>query len=479
MTTIPHEHAPVIQEAIEWALQHGFALKTGPGVATHCAFSLAPTLIDRKRFDELKSAAPLLGKLIHGVSEDYDFLQQAMAPIASGDAFFGQLVDLHKEIHSQPVKRVPLLFMRSDFMDDSELGPRIIEFNGIAAGMGPFGQRAHQLHRFLQENFPAVFNQWAPSDSVALVNNPAIAQLSFAVAKAAFQVQREFNDSEKPLFLMVVQEGEDNVYDQHLLEEGLRNAGVRTLRRTFRQLHEQLSSGENGRLLLRDHGGVDAIYLRAGYQYCDYLANDLIEQACCETLIQTRAFMERHRVAINATVGQQLATCKRVQMLLTTMPAAELTRFGLAIDEAELVKTYLGEMIPVNAESAEWFRSQDSGLWVLKNQGEGGGHCVFDQDIQPRLEQLQPEEYSAWSLMRRLRPAARPRSALLVRKGDAMVVDDLISELGIFTVHIDGQAATDDNGYAGYLIRSKPSTVAEGGVHSGMGAADSLATLLP
>ncbi len=476
MTLIPHSHRPVIEEAIEWALLHGFSLKAVPGAAIHCAFSLAPTLIEQARFDSLKQAAPVFGKLIHGVSEDYEFLTQSMAAIAGADAFFAQLVALYQQIHSQPALRLPLLFMRSDFMDDSGLGPRIIEFNGIAAGMGPFGQRAHELHRYLQQKAPEVFRHWSPADQLQLIDNPAIAQLSAALASAAFRIHGEFNDSEQPLFIMVVQEHEDNVFDQHLLEEGIEALGVRTVRRTFRQLHEQLKSGDNGRLLLEGYGGVDCIYLRAGYQHTDYLAHDLIESACCETLIQTRAFMERHRVAINATVGQQLATCKRVQMILTTMEASELTRFGLSQDEAELAKIYLGDMRPVTEESVSWFRSQESGDWVLKNQGEGGGHCVFDQDIQPRLESLQPEEYSAWAVMRRLRPAHRPRPALLVRKGEPMIVDDLISELGIFTVHVGGEPATDENGYAGYLIRSKPATVAEGGVHSGMGAADSLAS---
>ncbi len=476
MTTIPHEHGPVIDDAIEWALQHGFALKTGQGIATHCAFSLAPALIERQRFAELKDVAPLFGKLIHSVAEDYQFLQEAMAPIVGGDAFFAQLVALHQHIAQKPLLRLPMLFMRSDFMDDQKLGPRIIEFNGIAAGMGAFGQRAHELHHHLQENHPAVFNQWAPLDRVSLIENRSIDLLSSALAKGAFQIHQEFNDSDKPLFMMVVQEGEDNVYDQHLLEEAIRNLGVRTVRRTFRQLHEQLSSGDNGRLLLQDFGGVDCIYLRAGYEYSDYLSHDLVEEANCKTLIQSRAFMEHHRVAVNGTVSQQLATCKRVQMLLTSMEAVELTRFGLTLEEAQRVKTYLGAMVPVDEDRIAWFRTQDCTDWVLKNQGEGGGHCVFNEDILPRLEQLQPEEYSAWALMGRLRPAARPRAALLVRKGEALPVDDLISELGIFTVHVQGLAATEENGYAGYLVRSKPSTVAEGGIHSGMGVADSLST---
>ena len=109
---------------------------------------------------------------------------------------------------------------------------------------------------------------------------------------------------------MVVQPDEDNVYDQHLLEEGIRQEGVRTVRRTFRELHDHLSTGDNNRLLLDGIGGVDAVYLRAGYQYSDFVAHDLEEARCCEALSQTRAFMEQHRVAINATISQQLATSK-------------------------------------------------------------------------------------------------------------------------------------------------------------------------
>ena len=47
--------------------------------------------------------------------------------------------------------------MRSDFMDDNRDGFRLIEFNGIAAGMGPFGQRIHDLHHYLQRQYPLSF----------------------------------------------------------------------------------------------------------------------------------------------------------------------------------------------------------------------------------------------------------------------------------------------------------------------------------
>ena len=472
---------PAIQDAIEWALLNGFSLKTSPESATHCAFSLAPTLIDEARFSHLRQSVPVLAKLIHAVSEDHDYLQEVMAPIAGADPFFTNLLNLHKHIHfgQQKAFRQPMLFMRTDFMDDAEVGPRVIEFNGIAAGMGPFGQRAHELHDYLQKQWPSAFQHWSPVDHLELIKNPAIELLSEGVAATARQVREESGESGQPVFLMVVQADEDNVYDQHLLEQGLQKLGIRTVRRTFRELHDQLASGENHRLLLEGIGSIDAVYLRAGYQYSDFVAHDLEEARCCQALSQTRAFMEQHNVAINATVSQQLATSKRVQMLLTSMSAEELTRFGLTLPEAREAKESLGVMLPVDETSAEWFADKPAEHWVLKNQGEGGGHCIFGDDILPKLKSLSSDDYQAWSLMRRLHPAHRQRPALLVRRGEAVKVDDLISEIGLFTIHFNGQPMThhngDGNGYAGYLIRSKPSTVSEGGVHSGMGAADSLA----
>ncbi len=466
-----------VQDAIEWSLLHGVGLKTSSATAMHCAFSFAPTLIQRERFELLKSIVPLMGKLIHGVSQDHDFLTASIAPLADqgADDFFASLLALHNELDHHQARRIPMLLMRTDFMDDAEHGPRLIEFNGIAAGMGPFGQRAHELHQYLQHQWPQTFTDWSEQDSLELVPNHCIDNLARGIAGAATSVRAQSGENGQPLFIMVVQPDEDNVYDQHMLEQAIQREGVKTVRRTFRQLYDQLASGDNHRLLLEGLGGVDAIYLRAGYQHCDYQAHDLEEARCCTELTRVRMMIERHRVAINATVSQQLATSKRVQMLLSAMSEEQLTTFGLTLDEAQRIKPFLGEMRPVDGQSAKWFAGQNPQHWVLKNQGEGGGHCVFDLHILPRLKSLQPEEYPAWSLMRRLHPRHRSHPALMVRQGEATVVDDLISEIGMFTLHLNGHSLTSDLGYAGYLIRSKPSSVTEGGVHSGQGALDSLA----
>ncbi|MEZ8383956.1 glutathione synthase, partial [Vibrio splendidus] len=363
----------IIEDACEWALMHGVAFRQPDNTARHCPFSFAPMTMEREVYEHLLKVTPLITKLISNVSEDHDFLQSSLSDMAKADPFFGRLMELHQQAHGNTEEcfkpaRQPLLLMRIDFMDDRQHGAKVIEFNGIAAGMAPFGQRATEFHSFMQNQWPETYKNWLEDQSATPAENQGLTQLAYGIANAARQVKIDFKEQDKPVFLMVVQKNEDNVYDQHLLEVELQKQGVRTVRRTFEQLSCQLSSGDNQRLLLKDVGAVDVVYLRAGYQYSDYWAPELNESVCCHTLSQTRLFMEQHHVAMNATISQQLATSKTMQMLLTMMPAAEYARWGLTREEAELVKSVLAYMKPITSKSIEWFNTQaDKQEWVLKN----------------------------------------------------------------------------------------------------------------
>ncbi|PIW60160.1 glutathione synthase [Shewanella sp. CG12_big_fil_rev_8_21_14_0_65_47_15] len=460
-------------DAIEWALTHAMAFKETAYSARHAPFTLTPSLISKEHYQYLTCAVEPLGKLIHYVSEAHAFLVDAIHPITASDPFFTALLRAHQQLHGSATKapRMPLLIMRSDFMDDRDLGPKLVEFNGIAAGMGPFGQRAHQLHRYLQQ-------QWHQLPMGELVENHAIEQLSAGIATATFKIKQEFEDPGPARFLMIVQENEDNVFDQHLLELALQQKGIQTLRRTFSELQGQLTTGVKHRLILGGVGTIDTVYLRAGYQFADYASVDINGNRDYQALMGIRVLLEQHRIALNATLGQQLATSKRIQMLLSSMDELTLTQFGLTQPEASMVKSLLGEMRPVTAQSAQLIAESPLDAWVLKNQGEGGGHCLFGTDIPRKLAELEPSQYPVWSLMRRLHPHPRATPALVVRNGEIQIIDDLIPEIGMFSVHCDGLPAVNENAdspsYAGYLIRSKSAMVTEGGVHSGQGVVDSL-----
>lgn len=477
----------IIEDICEWEIMHGVAFRQEDNTARHVPFSIAPMTMERSVYQHLRAVTPLVAKLVSHVSEDHEFLQQSLGKMAKADPFFGRLMELHQQAHgdshlAEKPARQPLLLMRTDFMDDRQHGAKVIEFNGIAAGMGPFGQRATELHGFVQSQWNEVYRKWIEDESATPAENQGMQQLAQGIAVATKSVYAHFEQigdhpprSQQPTFLMIVQKGEDNVYDQHLLEVALQSLGIRTVRRSFEQLSTQLASGDNQRLMLEGVGAIDTVYLRAGYQYSDYWAPDLNEDICCHTLSQTRLFIEKHHVAMNATISQQLATSKSMQMLLTMMPAEDYARWGLTVEEAQSVKSVLADMKPISSESIEWFkRSADKHQWVLKNQGEGGGHCVFGDKIIETLAKLKPEEYDAWALMQRLYPHERDTPTVAIRNGKQTLVKDLVSEVGLFTAHYQGRPVTDENGYAGYLIRSKPASENEGGIHSGQGILDSL-----
>ncbi|MDD1780353.1 glutathione synthetase [Enterovibrio sp. ZSDZ35] len=470
----------ITDEATQWAIMHGVAIKNADGTARHCPFSIAPMTMKRRVYEHLLKVTPILTKLISNVSEDHAFLSSSLSNMSKADPFFGRLLWMHEQIHGtqdapKTAKRQPLLLMRTDYMDDRQQGAKVIEFNGIAAGMGPFGQRANELHDFMRRQWPKTYQDWIESPTAMPAQNQCLEQLAHAITTAGQKVRDEFGEEGKPTFLMVVQKDEDNVYDQHLLEVALQARGIRTVRRTFHQLSTQLSSGENKRLMLENVGALDVVYLRAGYQFLDYFAPELMEPNCCATLSQIRVFIEQHNVAVNATVSQQLATSKTMQMLLTMMETQSLTQWGLTEEEAVLVNSVLADMLPISQKRIEWFENdaikQD---WVLKNQGEGGGHCVFGEDISVTLQSLKPEDYDAWALMQRLYPHERERPTVAVRNGEQTQVDDLVSEIGLFTAFFNGKPVTELDGYAGYLVRSKPAKENEGGIHSGKGILDSI-----
>ncbi|WP_286270510.1 glutathione synthase [Thalassotalea hakodatensis] len=473
----------MIDDIIQWAIMHGVAFRQADNTAKHCPLSIAPIAMNSEVFERLCNITPIMTKLINNISEDHDFLQTSLADLAKADAFFARILSLHQQAHGKIDNRIkperkPLLLMRTDFMSDITHGVKVIEFNGIAAGMAPFGQRATELHAYLNSQWTGVYQRWLETDKSTPADNKGLEQLAYGISAAANSVKASFAEEEKaqkPIFLMVIQENEDNVYDQHLLEVALQQLGLQTVRRTFKQLHKELYTGRNQRLMLTGVGAIDVVYLRTGYQCNDYYTPEQDEKMCCQSLSQTRLFIEQHRVAVNATFGQQLATSKAMQMQLSLMLPQDYTRWGLTLEEGTLVKSVFAEMKPLNQATIAWFNTQATKQqWVLKNQGEGGGHCIFGDDISEKLEQLKPQDYDAWTFMQRLFPHERDIPTVAIRDSKPIRVDNLVSEIGLFTAYFDGKPVTKLNGYAGYLIRSKPANENEGGIHSGQGILDSL-----
>jgi glutathione synthase len=447
----------MVSPSVEWALSHGLAFKSSEAMARHCPFTLSPCVIDKQDYLALQQVSEIFARWVYHLGENVVFLQKSMAILGQSDPLFKALISLYSNQQTFLSRKVtPLLLMRSDFMEDDQTGFGLIEFNGIAAGMAPFGQRLFELHRYLSDQYDPAFQ------SNTLVKNTGLTRLAEICAAACCHIKNQYTEEDKPTFLMVIQPNEDNVYDQHLLEFALQGMGIRTLRKTWQEL--SLISTENNNRLFVDGIPVDMVYLRSGYQIEDYA--DGKEVDC--NLFYFRFWLEQQNIVMNATIGQQLASSKFMQQWLSAASVVDLESLGFIHKDIQKVQPYLTKMYPIN----EIDPSVSPKDWVLKNQGEGGGHCYFDDELVHKWQSITQKDEKAWALMHRIHPKLKPNLTWVVRNGIGASMTNIMSEVGIFSAY--APFLNMKNGDYGYLVRSKSIKDKECGVHSGQGLLDSL-----
>ena len=229
---------------------------------------------------------------------------------------------------------------------------------------------------------------------------------------------------------------------------------------------------------------ISIVYFRAGYTPKEYPT---------PKHYATRILMEQSRAIKCPTIGLHLAGSKKIQELLTKPGVLE--RFlcdeerwgkGSSLDakEIEELRESWVEMWGLDDEGGEGEEDGASkavrralGL-VLKTQREGGGNNVFKEDIPGFIERLPPKERKAWSAMEIIVPPPGTRTYFL-RSGsspDELESSDVSSEVGIYGWAFFGgkDKKVVEEGYAGWLAKTKVRGLNEGGVGEGFAFMDSL-----
>jgi glutathione synthase len=443
-----------VRQAADYAVAGGLLKYTPQGRLEHAPFALNPCPIHPAALLAITELTPLFNRLALAVSRAPDFLREALAPAAAVDGFTRLLLErLAAAEGNQPLQA---LVSRSDYflVQPPAGGPpqaRQVELNTIAASYPALAGCAYRLHRRLWADRP-----WAQ----ALVPNDPAPVLADVLADAFAR----YGDPQACL-LMVVQPGEANVFDQRLLELALRERGVFTRRMTLPELAAAatLKGGH-----LRVDGQTAAVtYLRAGYT-----PDDLASPEARRAL----EVMDRSSTVAVPNVALHLAGAKRVQQVLT-QPAL-LRRFADEAAAARLEATFVGQYAlddeiagPAGALPA-WRAAQAAPeRWVLKPQREGGGNNLYGADLAARLARATAEERRAYVLMERIVPLTH--RATLVREREASEAL-CVSEIGRFGALLADGAAILRNEDAGYLARTRPEHLREGGVSAGFGVLDSL-----
>jgi glutathione synthase len=214
-----------------------------------------------------------------------------------------------------------------------------------------------------------------------------------------------------------------------------------------------------------DH--VSVVYFRSGYTPDDYPG---------EAEWVGRSLMECSTAVKCPSIRWHLAGAKKVQQELARPGVLE--RFVDAGSAALLRGCFAGLWAldgPDADEVVSMALAEPEG-YVLKPQREGGGNNYYGAELSAFLRDNHGSPVlSSYVLMQRIFPKARP--SVLVRTGEVKVAD-CISELGVYGTFLgDGSSQPRLNHCAGYLLRTKPAGVDEGGVATGYSVLSSVVLL--
>lgn len=431
------------REAVSRLIEHKrLGLRTADGGFSPCRLSLTPWQLDPADWETLVARSQALSRLFGTLADKPAELLRWQLPIGPDAGLLERLFDRVERQRQAGWRPDSLNLMRHDFLMDADGEWRLVESNAIAAGMGPFGQMTAEIQARLPEN-----------QGLHFIPNPAIERQTTAMARAA----RSLAGSRPPVVAFVVEPHEDNVHDQQALKDALADLGARIVTLTLEALRRRAGVGPGNRLVLDGGRSVDLLYFRTGYNLEDY--RDLDGNP--DRLLAFRGWLEQRRLVVCPSIAQQLATSKWVQMQLSRWSERRLQQaFGLGPSDARHARIALATESMPCPRPDELRDRLDSGRWLLKGPGEGGGNVANGQGS--------PAAVPPGSiLMERLEPTGRP-GGCLVHDAALACETDLVAEVGVFT-------AGPRHDYAGYLVRTKPAGSLEAGVHRGGGMLDALA----
>lgn len=280
----------------------------------------------------------------------------------------------------------------------------------------------------------------------------------------------ELYNQPRAAILFIVEDVSYNICDQrfHEFEIARQNPNVRVMRRNLTELGRGGAKlGAKNQLLVDDHE-VAVVYFRCGYSPDQYASKDRVEW-------NARLIIERSQAIKCPNIAYHLAGTKKVQQVLAQPGVLEELLGADNPKVAELRECFTGLFsLDLNPEGdrAAAMAIQNPEAYVLKPQREGGGNNVYGAEVATVLKQLEGNpERASYILMELIRPPLLRN--WLIRPGCKPLMDDTISELGIFGVIIGNSKEIFQNSSAGHMLRTKLHYVNEGGVAAGLGALDS------
>eukprot|EP01132_Coremiostelium_polycephalum_P008574 gene8574-10547_t len=458
-------------KAVDWAFSHGLTMIKKPTqseidnkvtTVTHLPFSLLPSSLDEKLLHQSIQLSTDFNLLVHNIAKDFNYLQSTLKNVP--DQFTQNLLNIHRIVEEEGVKQpVTLGIFRSDYMihqptdNDNDSKLYQVELNTISSSFGSLSSKVFDLHRFLIGS-----NQLSEYDYHLdrLPQNRSAKNIADTIAKAF-----KLYNNPKAVVMMIVQDGERNIFDQKFIEYNLWNDhGVRMIRKTLREVNDGAKLDGSGKLVI-DGEEIAISYYRAGYTPTDYHGQEEWD---------ARLLIERSRSIKCPTISNHLVGAKKIQQDICRPGVLERFIEDKEISE-RMRRSFTGlyslSKLDIDQDIVKRAIANPNGF-VMKPQREGGGNNIYNSGVRHALETMSPDELSSYILMDKIE--ARPFKTHIVRDRELIEIEALY-ELGIFGLYI----STDKNSIhlnepGGLLLRTKTSSSDEGGVAAGFAVIDSI-----
>ncbi|KAG0724060.1 Glutathione synthetase [Chionoecetes opilio] len=460
----------IVPKAKDFALLHGAGMryknKYDADTLQFAPFFLLPSGFPRREFERVVKLQPIINILMHKIAHDHEFLRSALEKTIKVDEFTRRLWDIYTTVREEGVAQwISLGMFRCDYFYSvpSQIAQQV-EINTVASSFGALAARISLMHRYVLGELRK------PELLSHLPENDALAGLCGGMISAW-----DAYGCPKAVILFVVEDVTYNICDQRFHEYEIRRQrpDIHVIRRSLTQIGQQGHLTSDKRLIITcapavsDYESCPAyvVLFRAGYEPGQYHT---------EAEWEARLTVERSKAIKSPSIQYHLAGTKKVQQEIAR--PGILKKF-LSDSEAKLVSQlftglYTLDMSP-EGDQAVQMAVENPERFVLKPQREGGGNNVYGEEIRTVLEKIRDsKEREAYILMDRIRPPIQQN--YLVRAHQAATLVEVVSELGIFGTILGNAKDIQSSKFAGHMLRTKLSSVNEGGVAAGLGALDSV-----
>lgn len=452
---------------------------------TPLAVTVLPTLFPTRLFEQAQELQPLFNELYVRVANDHDWLHEVLSPLFTCDSFVKSLWGIYERVRAAgPMQDIVCGSFRADYMIDSDdHALKQVEMNVFSASGFAHAQNVAALHRHMQRSIagqadlPKNDNTCRIADMLAEANRiyqhsrlrlPSTPNGNLADLEEHAPI---LNGHAKTCILMIVQPCNFNVADERPIEYALWDRNVSCHRCEWQDVLSRTKLQADGTLLFhlghaRASLEVSVIYYRAGYEAREY------DSLGCETRLR----LEISKAIKCPDIATHLTTCKSIQQALAR-PGA-LAHFGLQRGEEAMCSTFMEMHILDNSSrglEARAIATDPSKAmdYVLKSNGDGGGHNVYRKDIPPFLAKVAETHWCMYTLMKII---VAPKTTGVLMLPHDVYCGQVVSELGMLGTCIwrkhKAEVMVLRNECAGWTLKTKPANVDGMMVVKGVGAMD-------